>query len=465
MKKIINIVSIVITIFLSGSCIVSHHPEDVEEAQARALIKINVLMDKAEEHDYIHTVRFVIFNNATTFPSVDVNQLIQLTPDEQDARKLDVLMEASVNPDKTIIIILNEPTQITPSLEKVISPAAMEKMLFLMDNVFNTNHTEPLVNGIPISGIATKIELKEQNNTEENAKEVEIKVRRTVARVELWLKTDGTITGELTSATTVKLSKSHDRGYLMGVDNALPYGQWMNVDNPAKEVVWNYIEPSSKELTPTSQFICAFYTPERTCFAADDTDKLVLDILQLSTPSGLRDAQVVLKEFYPEEGGILKNINVVERNNVYRIIGQLQPQKMVFEYSVIPWRNVGQGVIIDPQYYLRVNRDHLSITNKNESAIITAETNYDRPDTDRGFPKGITTGMIIYYDKDGRQMTANDGDRHDWLSVMLSGRDGDLTRIVIFTATKDLYIAGKGYYATVEVKAGNLTKLIKITRS
>lgn len=454
----------VIAIFLSGSCIV-YHSEDMEEAQTRALIKINILMDKAEEHDYIHTARFIIFNNATISPVVDVNRLIQLKSDEQDARKLEVIMEATVNPDKSIFIILNEPPRITLLLEEINSPAAIEKILFLMDDVFNSNHTEPLVNGIPMSGIATKVELDEQNNTKENAKEVKIKIRRAVARVELWLRTDGAITGELTSATSVKLSKSHNQGYLMGVDNSLSYGQWMSVNNPAEEVVWNHTETASKKLTTTSQFICAFYTPERTCLAADDADKLVLDIYQLSTSSGLRNARIILKEFYSEGSDVLKKIDVVERNNVYRLIGRLQQQKVVFEYAILPWSSVGQGVIIDPQYYLRVSQDYLGITNKGERALITVETNYNQPDDDRGFPKGIVLGTVNYYDKNGAQMAETDESRYGWLSVVLSGQDGDLTRTVEFTATKDLYTVGKGYYATVEVKAGNLTKLIKITRS
>lgn len=47
----------------------------------------------------------------------------------------------------------------------------------------------------------------------------------------------------------------------------------------------------------------------------------------------------------------------------------------------------------------------------------------------------------------------------------MSGADGDLSRDVVFTTIRDLSDMAIGYYALVEVKAGNMIKKIRVTRS
>ena len=131
-----------------------------------------------------------------------------------------------------------------------------------------------------------------------------------------------------------------------------------------------------------------------------------------------------------------------------------------FEHRVLPWKDAGQGIIIDPQYYLRVSHDQRFIHSSALSATITAETNYDR--RDRDYPKGIQLGIIDYYDENGMEAS---GGESDWLEVSMSGTDGDLSRNVVFTASKSLAGIPVGAYALVGVKAGNLTKKIKIIRS
>ena len=73
-------------------------------------------------------------------------------------------------------------------------------------------------------------------------------------------------------------------------------------------------------------------------------------------------------------------------------------------------------------------------------------------------------GKISYYDKDNHPLEATAGGR-DWLAVNMSGVDGDLSRNIEFIAKTSLNSVPAGYYALVEIKAGNLIKIIRVTRS
>ena len=47
----------------------------------------------------------------------------------------------------------------------------------------------------------------------------------------------------------------------------------------------------------------------------------------------------------------------------------------------------------------------------------------------------------------------------------MSGVEGDLSRNIEFIAKTSLNSVPAGYYALVEIKAGNLIKIIRVTRS
>ena len=126
-------------------------------------------------------------------------------------------------------------------------------------------------------------------------------------------------------------------------------------------------------------------------------------------------------------------ITEIRRNNIYRIIGTVKEKTVQFEQAVLPWTEVEQGTIIDPQYYLRVSRDVLHVGRVGDVVSISVETNYNR--SDRGFPKGVRLGEISYYDKDDRPLETTAGGR-DWLVVNMSGTDGDLSRNAEFIAKR-----------------------------
>ena len=190
--------------------------------------------------------------------------------------------------------------------------------------------------------------------------------------------------------------------------------------------------------------------------------KATLNIRGITSPDGERGTRTALTEFTPKGGGTPRVLTEIRRNNVYRIIGTVKEKTVQFEQAVLPWTEVEQGTIIDPQYYLRVSRDVLHVGRVGDVVSISVETNYNR--SDRGFPKGVRLGEISYYDKDDRPLETTAGGR-DWLVVNMSGTDGDLSRNAEFIAKASLGSVPAGYYALVEIKAGNLIKIIRVTRS
>ena len=466
-----NILHIIFGIVFLVSCTSERSGEDADTPRgSRSLTTVEVLVDGADEHDYVRTARFVVFDNASVVPSVDINELITLEAKDQDSKKFKTILEVSCNPDKMLVVVLNEPPTMNGVLGAVMSPVDLEEMIFLMDESFTPNHTVPSSSGIPMSGVKRKIEVVKEVTSEEK-----ISIERGVARVELWLKKETAVPqARVTTATRVTLENSYAEGFLVtgteldgtrfqtGTDVENNFGRMLVPDNNYTFVGWNYGESAALELDETPRLVCVFYTPERTCSAPGDADKLVLNMSGISSSDGDRGGQAVLSAFSPEGGGSPQAITELRRNHIYRITGVVKEKTVQFEHIVVPWTEAGQEIIIDPQYFLRVGRDILYVNNTNNSAMITAETNYDR--TDRGFPKGILTGKIDYYDLDGRLLDASHGES-GWLEVSMSGADGDLSRDVVFTTIRDLSDMAIGYYALVEVKAGNMIKKIRVTRS
>ncbi|WP_295940339.1 hypothetical protein [uncultured Alistipes sp.] len=457
MEKLINLISICVAAALLGACTAGYADGGVADG-TRGLMSVEVLTPGAAEEDHVRTARFITFDNASTFAKIDVNELITLDPKDQDATRFKTMLEVSCNPDKMLFVIVNEPASLTALLGGVILPSQLEDLTFRMADAFNANHTGILATGLPMSGMTRGVAVTEANKSEDTAAQAEVGIRRAVARVELWLKTDERTAASLTSATTVTLSKSHDRGYLFGPDTDNSFGWMPTVDDPATSVTWSYTGTDPLYLTETVQPICAFYTPERTCTVEDNIDKLVLDIQGIEAEDGVRNAQTVLSQF--TSGGITKTITRIERNNIYKIVGRVR--EMEFDHSILPWNDENQGIVIDPQYYLRMSRDNLYLPENGYRETIAAETNYDRDD--RGFARGIRLGDVAYYDKNDQKVEPAAGNLHGWLAVTADGADGDLTRNIEFSVTKALDAGDKGCYAKAEVKAGNLTKLVKVNR-
>ena len=477
MKKILLYI-IVLTVISLNSCTKDHSGDDIiGPPSTKGVMEVEVITDGALQDDYVRTVRFMVFDNASTTPTLDINEIITLEQDDQDASSFKTILKVSSNEDKMLSVVINEPAAVTSTLSKITSPESLEDLTFRMADAFNANHTAPLSTGLPMTGVKRKISVTKDNNSEANAAQVDIAIERSVARVELWLEKENAVTSaEVNTSTKITLSKSHNLAYLVagteydktrfqGAPNeADNFGHMMTVANPSQTLPWTSTRPSPLAISSTPQLICSFYIPERTCSALLDADKLNLKIEGIGSSSGLRSAETILKEFVSEKGSP-QTIDILRRNNVYIITGTIRANSIVFnENTILPWKDAKQGVILDRQFFLNVTpRDKVTLSDINNTATITVETNYNR--TDRGFPKGIQyKSEIKYYDKNGTEISSSAGDKYGWLDVQVSGVQGDLLRKINLKVTNNLSSNNKGCYATVTVHAGNLDKTIMITR-
>lgn len=456
MKKRFGILLLLAAATLPGGCTSGSIGPDTA---ARARMQVEVIAGEAGAHDLVHTVRFLVFDDASARPALDVNELVTLTPQEQEATAFRVVLEVNCNRDKLVAVVVNEPEALSPALGSVVSPSELEELEFRMADAFDDGHAAPLATGLPMTGVKRGFAVTAENVSQADAAKVKVQVLRAVARVELWLAVDAESTAALNASTGVSLLRSHDAGLLFGPDVDNGFGRLATVAAPSLTVGWQYAATDPLPLTETPQLVCAFYTPERSCSAPDDADKLVLRIQGVDSPGGARNAETVLSEFAPE-GGSPQPLEAVLRNRVYRITGRVGSAQ--FEHTVVPWSDAGQGIVIDPQYFLRVDRDRLHLPGSGDEEYIQARTDYDRDD--RGFPRGIRIGRIRYYDNSGAPVAGDDDGPFGWLAVTPGSPEGALEQRIRFAAGAAPEAAEQGCYATVEIRAGNLARLIRITR-
>ncbi len=461
MKKILKLINIFIATITLYACseeqIVGN---EIPVPATKGLMEVEVIQDNAKVEDYVHTARFIVFDNATSFPTVDINQLITL--DQKDAQTFKLYLKVLCNPDKMLLVILNEPDELTGFLESVTSPSDLHNIKFQMADVFNNNHTAPKLKGIPMTGMAHNIVITESNASENEAFRQVVTVNRSVARVEMWFKTLQPIKAWITKNTKISLSNSHHEGYLM--DPEIPgFGNIQKVDMPNQTVVWQHTGDDIM-IEDEAHLHCVFYTPERTCSAENNADKLVLTIEGLSTSEGVRNATAILSEFMDNSSlyPVYQEIKEIKRNRVYKTIGNIHKERITFECISVPWYEIGENVIIDPQYYLKVSNDYFYLPYIYDFAQFTAETNYDR--ADRGFPIGLCLGETLYYTNTGQLVTDPDSNLYGWLHLALGNQKIFYKEIFLSLKYPLDNDRDKGCYATLEIKGGNLTKLIKVCR-
>lgn len=441
-------------------------------ADTRSGLSVTTVTGGAGEHDHIYKVRYIVFDNASSNPSLDINQWVEVQQQHREAKKFSSTLDVSGNPDKMVIVVINEPDGLTAALDRITTPEGFEDIVFQMDESFNYNSTAPSASGIPMSGVKRKIAVAEGETAS-----VEMKAERAVARVELWLKKDDALaSAQVNASTYVILSNSHSEGYMItgtktdgtrfqtGAGAVNNFGHMMTAEYPISDHMWFFAGETPMELTDEPQLVCAFYVPERTCSEPWDMDKLAISIIDISTSEGSRSVDHhVLNSFSPDEGDE-GEITEIFRNNVYQVYGTVRSRSADFEHTVYSWEDAPQGIVLDPQYYLRLSADNLYLAGVNDKTGVLVETNYDR--SDRGFPKGINAAAvkISYYDRNGNLMGSGNGNLYGWIGVTMTGADGDLSRNVTFTAIKQQVAASAGYYAVADITVANITKKIKITR-
>lgn len=348
MERIKNIFILLFISVLVVSCSVE---SQIREAISPTYghMKIEVTKPAADKHDYIHKIRFIVFNNASTFPQLDINEVASLNEEDQSATEFRTLLNVTQNNDKMLIVIINEPDNLIPVLDQITHPNNVEDIMFDLADAFDPSLTTPASTGIPMSGVKRGISVTEDNETEETAEQISITVERSVGRIELWLKTEPGITAEVNNDAQITLRKNHDKGYLAtGTEQdgtrfqteenkKNNFGHMLEVTNPQEEVIWNHTGDTPITISSTPSRVVIFYTPERICDEPDDTNKPILEIFRINTSEGFRNAQNVLKEFAPEGSSALEPLTAIKRNNIYRIVGVITSKTIEFSNMVEEW--------------------------------------------------------------------------------------------------------------------------------
>lgn len=474
MKTDIKISGIILAAaLLLSSCVLGTQQPAGADGRTRSL---EITIDDSGEEDSrekISTVRLIVFNDVSTpRPVLDANVFQAIT--EATGTGFSTTLQTKVNPDKMVVAIVNEPTSLTASLAAVTSPGELEAIAYSFSDFLDIVSPAHYVLGssnMPMTGVIKNVAVN-ASDTGSNPKKITMHVERVVARVDFYLRTEEGITVTLTPDDTMLiLGRTYGRGNFVAGTETDGTRNWAAPSSPDNfgplQTVTNFSddfwEPAAS-ITITSDDgivpVCSFYTSERTCVASEGKDKLMLEWIGF----GNNDGKYTLTQFKREGSGVYEPLTIIKRNNIYRITGIIKENSVEFEHKIVPWTGEELGIIIDPQYYLRISNDELYLPGDGDQATVSAETNYDREDEDRGFPKGIVVGSIKYYDNTGQPVTDTGSGIYGWLTAVPDGAAGDLDRNILLRATGTPGSGNEGCYATVEVKAGNLTKLVKVSR-
>lgn len=489
MKKLLHIFWMPLTLAITlSSCSWEEEvvPPVDPDIQTRALtVSLN---DDGEEgkRETVNTVRLIVFDNASTGnPTLDTNERIDISESNKTATGFDVTVKVKVDADKMVVAVVNEPSALQTQLGMVRSVPELESIMYDFGNILNANHTGFRVGQyMPMTGVKRGLVVA-QSNTSQNPARTTMTVERAFARIDIYLKAAPGVTAHLIdNYTRISVLETYDKGYLAvgtqadgtryqtGSAAANNFGRLLTVpaselldhnlpeDNEPQYATWvSYGGTTLTEARPSVP-TCSFYVPERTCTGVpSDKLKIRFDGIYDEDTSDFKFATFTLSEAIPQGGSQSQALEAIKRNNVYEIIGTVKGAEVTFDHFVVPWIPVGVGAIIDPQYFLRVSQDQVSLLSTGSPVTITAETDYDRDD--RGFPAGIRLGAVTFYDGGGNAL-ADSHVKAGWMAAPQVSNPGGLFSNVTFSiayANNSLFM---DCYALVELKAGNLTKIIKV---
>ncbi|MCD7970487.1 MAG: hypothetical protein LUF87_09055 [Alistipes sp.] len=320
---------LITVVILSYACSGKSGWTDDEEPEARGSMFIEITERNGITEDRMETVRFIVFKEATTDPRLEYNALyiMEADPDDGIISRFGATLELSRKKgfnDKLVIALINEPPEITARLEALTTYESLCALELNFGYFLDTAHSG-LKNGraMPMSGAVWTG--KVYPTPEEAALDpVKINVVRAAARVEVYLKKDPDMDFELAADTRVVLDRTYDREMLLRhTDGSNTVGGILTVSSGFLSRMWTLSGSDDKDLPADGDNghgrpVCTFFTPERTCSASGNTDKLMLTIDVATSEGAVRSAQVTVDRFLL--GGTEKNIEVIERNNNYRVI-------------------------------------------------------------------------------------------------------------------------------------------------
>ena len=151
MKTILNLIYIVIATITLYACTAEYAIGEPVLQDTKGMMAINIITGDVQVDEYVYSARFIVFDNVSTYPTVDINQMVIL--DKNNVWSFNTYLKVRHNQDKALIVILNEPDALTRTLESVSSPYDLNTIKFQMADIFNQNHTAIGTKGIPMTGI------------------------------------------------------------------------------------------------------------------------------------------------------------------------------------------------------------------------------------------------------------------------------------------------------------------------
>lgn len=318
--------------------------EIITPLATRASLQVNLVDDtNKDRQEIIKTIRFIIFDDASSSSvTLDKNVFSEIqSPETATDIKIEKF-EVKPNDDKLVVVIINEPAELTDELDLIGDMTALENMTYNIARILNEAGREVIAStGMPMVGV---VGVGVANGDTEIVKMV---VERAVARVDIYLGVRNDSKHEIgyckqsadTEASSITLyNLSYNSYFVMGNESN---GTRDNIEAPSKnygkimsEVAddvlvsktwtaeidksWHY---SAEDDAENVQLLCSYYTAER-LFRSGYGDRLAISMANfkkatLSVGMDKRPIETVTKRTSEETTAV--PFIEIRRNNVYVI--------------------------------------------------------------------------------------------------------------------------------------------------
>lgn len=331
---------IAFTSLFFGSCTLeTTDTRETGTPRTRGLMTVEISENSGQGTDKIETVRFIVFSDPNSTPELDVNEFYGEDDFEsgsfsgdKTASKVKITLGVPRNSgganEKLVVAVVNEPEEMHSALDGITTPAQLENLELDLATILDPDYRSLKADAMmPMSGA---IWVNRYYDTEQEAEQepniVRLGVSRVLARVDVYLLNGGSEEAiPIAVGSTVMLRNTYDKSFFIrNEDASRTLGRIQTVDLGFEDTTWTSTAtlsvpaPDDDPSTDDALYVCSFYTPERTCDAAADVDKLKIDISAFIRDEGVKSGGIVLNKASDREG-VEKTITVVRRNNIYRI--------------------------------------------------------------------------------------------------------------------------------------------------
>lgn len=307
---------------------------------ARGMMEIEVVEKNGESVDRIGSIRFFVFDNPSSAPVLEINRLygegdfnFNQTVGNNEISRLCVTFEVNCrqgsNNNKLVVAVVNEPPSLSDLLDQVALPSDLGGLSLNFAEFLNAGHNNLKDDAaLPMTAavITDKVYPTEQ---QANNDPVEMYLERSVARVEVYLKR-GTDVGAdvmLATGTNVVLGNTYDRGCFLyhPLGGGYTLGRIPTIVTGFMSKTWTLATGGADISAKTP--LCSFYTPERTCVASDNADKLLLEFNVVTSEGAVRKGVTSIAKA-SNENQQEKDIDALRRNNIYRITARIDANEI-----------------------------------------------------------------------------------------------------------------------------------------